>query len=128
VTYYRYPTANCTAATRQLTVGYTSSSNGGSSWTRPTQLAGPWPLSWLAYTSQGRMVGDYISTSISGGRAWQTFAVAKAPAAGTLDEAMYVPTEGLAITAGVRNSTATVAVTSAHKPPAAPPRTPLTTR
>ena len=123
VTYYRYPTANCTATTCQLTVGYTSSTDGGSSWTTPTQLAGPMTLSWLANTSQGRMVGDYISTSISGARAWPSFAVATAPAAGTLAEAVYVPTGGLAITAGVRNSTPTPAVTSAHQPtPVAPPR------
>jgi hypothetical protein len=69
------------------------------------------------------MVGDYISTSISGARAWPSFAVATAPAAGTLAEAVYVPTGGLAITAGVRNSTPTPAVTSAHQPtPVAPPR------
>ncbi|MDQ1640745.1 MAG: hypothetical protein QOJ90_96 [Actinomycetota bacterium] len=97
VTYYRYPSANCTAATCQLTVAYTSSTNGGSSWSSPTQLAGPMALSWLANTSQGRMVGDYISTSISGGRAWPTFAVAHAPTSTTLNEAMYVPTGGLVI-------------------------------
>jgi hypothetical protein len=97
VTYYRYPSASCTAATCQLTVAYTSSTNGGSSWSTPTQLAGPMALSWLANTSQGRMVGDYISTSISGGRAWPTFAVAHAPTSATLNEAMYVPTGGLVI-------------------------------
>jgi hypothetical protein len=117
VTYYRYPTANCTAATCQLTVGYTSSTNGGSSWSAPTQLAGPMTLSWLADTSQGRMVGDYISTSISGGRAWPAFVVANAPTGSTFDEAMYVPTGGLAITGGALSATnATVAVTSGHQP------------
>jgi hypothetical protein len=123
-TYYRYPTANCTAATCQLTVGYTSSTNGGSSWSAPTQLAGPMTLSWLANTSQGRMVGDYISTSISGGRAWPTFVVANAPTGSTFDEAMYVPTGGLAITGGALKATgAKVAVASGHQPKAtAPPR------
>jgi hypothetical protein len=40
-----------------------------------------------------------------------------------LNEAMYVPSGGLLITAGVRHSTPTVAVTSDHSPlPVAPPR------
>jgi hypothetical protein len=57
-------------------------------------------LSWIANTSQGRMVGDYISTSITGGRAWPTIAVANAPSGSTFDEAMYDPTGGLPITGG----------------------------
>jgi hypothetical protein len=102
--YYRYPTANCTASTCQLTAGYTSSTNGGSTWSAPTQLAGPMTLSWIADTTQGRMVGDYISTSIVGGRAWPTIAVANAPSGGTFDEAMDVPTGGLPITGGARRA------------------------
>jgi hypothetical protein len=48
----------------QLDVGFISSTNGGASWSNKEQLAGPMKLTWLANTSQGRMVGDYISTSI----------------------------------------------------------------
>jgi len=37
-------------------------------------------LSWLAATNQGRMVGDYMSTSFtSDGKAHPVFSVAKAP-------------------------------------------------
>ena len=62
-------------------------------------------LSWLANTSQGRMVGDYISTSVlAGGRAWPTIAVAFAPSGTTFDEAMYVPTNGLQVTGGARRA------------------------
>jgi hypothetical protein len=100
LTYYRYPTANCTASTCQLTAGYTSSANGGSTWSTPTQLAGPMTLSWIADTSQGRMVGDYISTSITGGRAWPAIEVGNAPSGSTFDEATYEPTGGLPITGG----------------------------
>ncbi|MCO5985851.1 glycoside hydrolase [Actinoallomurus spadix] len=100
LTYYRYPTANCTAATCRLTVGYTSSTNGGSTWSTPTQVAGPMTLSWIADTSQGRMVGDYISTSVTGGRAWPAIEVANAPSGSTFDEATYEPTGGLPITGG----------------------------
>ncbi|MBO2447778.1 exo-alpha-sialidase [Actinomadura barringtoniae] len=116
VTYYRYPTANCTAATCQLTVGYTSSTNGGTSWSAPTQLAGPMTLSWLPNTSQGRMVGDYISTSIVGGRAWPVFEVATAPTGSTFSQNSNTPTGGLAIGGGARSAMATPVVTSGHQP------------
>ena len=64
LTYYYYPTAACTSTTCQLNVGFISSTNGGTSWSAATNVTGPMSLSWLANTSQGRMVGDYISTSV----------------------------------------------------------------
>jgi hypothetical protein len=37
-------------------------------------------ISWIANTNQGRMVGDYISTSFTGdGKAHPVFSLAKAP-------------------------------------------------
>ena len=62
--YYYFPNANCTPSTCQLNVGFLSSVNGGASWSAPEQLAGPMNIEWLPLTSQGFMVGDYISTSI----------------------------------------------------------------
>jgi hypothetical protein len=110
VTYYFYPSTNCTPATCQLAVGYISSANGGSSWSASTQLAGPMTMSWIANTSQGRMVGDYISTSFgSDGLAHPAIVVANAPTAGgsdcatatpNCDEALYSPTSGLAAAGG----------------------------
>jgi hypothetical protein len=45
--------------------------------------AGPMSLSWLPSTSQGRLFGDYISTSVNdAGRAYPTIAVASAPTGG----------------------------------------------
>jgi hypothetical protein len=127
LTYYYYPTAACSATTCQLNVGYVSSINGGASWSAATNVAGSMSLSWLANTSQGRMVGDYISTSVlSGGRAWPTIAVATAPSGGLFNEAMYVPTGGLAVTGGTaRASTAGVVVAG---PTAAARRAPAVTR
>ena len=61
--YYFYPTANCSSSTCQLSVGFVSSQDGGASWSAPQTLAGPMTLSWIASTTQGRMVGDYMSTS-----------------------------------------------------------------
>jgi hypothetical protein len=110
VTYYFYPSTNCTLATCQLDVGYISSTNGGTSWSAATQLAGPMTMSWIADTSQGRMVGDYISTSFgSDGLAHPAIAVANAPTTGgsncatatpNCDQALYSPSTGLAATAG----------------------------
>ncbi|GAA2518762.1 hypothetical protein [Streptomyces longisporus] len=88
--YYFYPAANCTASTCQLEVGYISSANGGSTWSTPTTVAGPMSLSQIADSTQGRMVGDYLSTSVIGGKAVSTFAVGKAPTNGqAFDEALY---------------------------------------
>jgi hypothetical protein len=53
-------------------------------------------LSEIAQTSQGPMVGDYISTSFSGGSAITVFPVGKTPAA-AFDEATYAPTAPLAV-------------------------------
>jgi hypothetical protein len=110
VTYYFYPNTSCTLATCQLSVGYISSANGGSSWSAATQLAGPMTMSWIPDTSQGRMVGDYISTSFgSDGLAHPAIAVANAPTAGgtncatatpNCDQALYSPTTGLAAAGG----------------------------
>jgi hypothetical protein len=91
VTYYFYPNTNCTLATCQLAVGYISSANGGSSWSAATQLAGPMTMSWIADTSQGRMVGDYISTSFVAGSsvAVPVFSLASAPVGSSFLQAMW---------------------------------------
>jgi hypothetical protein len=98
LTYYYYPTANCTSATCQLTVGFVSSLDGGASWSSPVVVAGPMTLTWLPLTNQGYMVGDYISTSISSdGLAHSIFAVANAPSGGIFDEGMYATVSGMSL-------------------------------
>jgi hypothetical protein len=88
LTYYYYPTASCTASTCQLKVGFVSSVNGGASWSAPTTVVGPMSLSWLPPTSQGAMVGDYISTSFVNGAAVPVIAVAQPPSGSVLSQAM----------------------------------------
>ena len=90
LTYYFYPDTTC-AGGCQLDVGYISSPDGGAHWGIPTQLAGSMTLDQIAQTSQGPMVGDYISTSFSGGSAATVFAVGKSPTTAAFDEAMYSP-------------------------------------
>jgi hypothetical protein len=110
VTYYFYPNTSCTFATCDLSVGYISSANGGTSWSAATQVAGPMRMSWLPATSQGRMVGDYISTSFgSDGLAHPAFALANRPSGGggdcaaatpRCDQALYSTAAGLPAAGG----------------------------
>jgi hypothetical protein len=122
LTFYFYPVSNCTAATCQLDVGYVSSTNAGTTWTPETQLAGPMTLSWLASTTQGRMVGDYISTSIVDGLAFPVFAVATAPTGKTFHETMNTVSGGLGVLAGSLEATSAGA-SSVEQAPAAVPAT-----
>ncbi|HLV97082.1 MAG TPA: sialidase family protein [Ktedonobacterales bacterium] len=79
LTYYFYP-----AGSTQLSVGFTSSTNAGSTWSTPQTLASGMPTTWAATTSQGRMVGDYISTSYgSDNLAHGVFGTASAPTTGS---------------------------------------------
>jgi hypothetical protein len=118
--YYYYPTANCNASTCKLNVGYISSVNGGGAWTAPTQLAGPMTLSWLPNTTQGRMVGDYISTSYSGGTAHPVFTLASAPSGTVFNQFMFTPTTGLFSGAAVVTAGADQPVPGAASDHAAP--------
>jgi len=89
LTYYFYPNASCTQSTCQLSVGFVSSIDGGATWSAPQTLAGPMKLTDIADTSQGRMVGDYISTSFAGQKAVPIFAVGKPKSGSVFDEGMY---------------------------------------
>ncbi len=99
--YYYYPAASCSASTCQLRVGYTSSANGGSTWTAPQQLTGSMSLSWLPNTTQGRMAGDYISTSFVNGTPIPVFTVAGAPSGTVFNQSMSISNGLTAAAAGV---------------------------
>jgi hypothetical protein len=125
--YYYYPNAACTASTCQLDVGLVSSADGGQTWTTPIQLAGPLRTAWLANTNQGPMVGDYISTSFSSGRARPVFASATAPSGSVFAEGMF--TTPAPATSAARSTRAAsrppVLSTSSDRPAA---KTPVTHR
>ncbi len=89
LTYYFYPDAACTVATCQLQTGFTSSADGGATWSNGTTIAGPMSLSWLANTTTGLMVGDYIATAYAGGQPRAVFAVALAKTGSVFNEAIY---------------------------------------
>ncbi|MEV0822342.1 sialidase family protein [Nonomuraea rubra] len=117
--YYRYPDAACAPAACRLTVAYTSSTNGGASWSPPMELHAGMPLDWLAGSTQGRTVGDYISTSVvPGGGAFPAFAVAGAPAGGAFNVRTHTVTGGLPITGGEPPTIAIEAAVASGEPPA----------
>lgn len=123
LTYYFYPSASCSTSTCQLDVGFISSTNGGSSWGAPTMLAGPMTLTSLPLTTQGYMVGDYISTSFNNsGTAHGVFAVGFVVTGKTCtlgdvtscNEPMFTNASGLAALAGSHSSKGDHAVASSQ--------------
>lgn len=72
LTYYFYGQGRCGSKRSpcQLEVGYIESRDAGATWSIHTDVAGPFGRNLIANTSQGLMVGDYISTSWLGGTAF----------------------------------------------------------
>ena len=107
LTFYFYPVSSCKQSTCQLDVGSISSVNGGATWGASTMVAGPMNVTWLANTSQGFMVADYISTSFNGsGSAHGAFALANAPSGGVFDEAMFTTTAAITSSGRLAGQTA----------------------
>lgn len=99
--YYYYPDANCSTSTCQLEVGFVTSVDGGNSWsTSATLTPSAMNLTWLANTTDGYMVGDYISTSFSDGKAFPVFVTASAPSGNQFNEALFTVKTGLAVEGG----------------------------
>jgi len=89
IVYYFYPNTSCSSSTCQLEVGFTTSVDGGVTWTSGHKIAGPMSLSWLPNSDNGPMVADYIGVSYSNGKPFGVFAVAQAPTGSTLNESMF---------------------------------------
>ena len=99
IVYYFYPVSACNNSC-QLEVGFTSSEDGGKTWTAGKKLAGPMKLTWLPLSDAGYMVADYIGVAYTNGGARGIFPVAFAPSGGKLNEAMYTTKEALAAAPG----------------------------
>jgi hypothetical protein len=89
IVYYYYPQSNCTLSTCELDVGFTTSTDGGTTWTAGSQIAGPMRVGWLPVSDNGPMVADYIGVSYVNGNPFGVFAVARTLVGTTYDEAMY---------------------------------------
>ncbi len=95
-TYYYYPQADCNDSTCEIHVGFTTSANGGKTWTAGKDLgAGSMKISWLPASQNGPMLADYLSSSYVNGKAFGVFMVAKAPSGGLFNEAAYTTTNPL---------------------------------
>lgn len=122
LTYYHYPEAACTGAACRLTVAYTTSVNGGASWSAPLELHGPVTLDRLAAGGAGLTVGDYISTSVvPGGRAFPAFAVP--PLDGVSEVRTHTVAGGLPLVGGGPAPVSLEAAVATGDPAAGPPAT-----
>jgi hypothetical protein len=120
LTYYAYADARCKKRSCALQAGYIQSNDGGANWGSPVQVVDPFPVSDLPDTSQGRMVGDYISTSWSGGKAFGPVPVAN-PRVGTVfSQGLEVPTGGFTASGGAFTSGSNKPVADAAADHAAP--------
>jgi len=118
LTFYYYPDANCSTSTCQLEVGFVSSVDAGSTWSTETTLtSSAMNLTWLANTTSGYMVGDYISTSFSAGKAFPLFVVAAAPNSGQLNESLFTAQAGLPVIGGTSTASGEYVVFTHAAPP-----------
>ena len=91
---YYYYAANC-VNNCTLSVGFSYSIDGGSTWSAHKTLAGPFPASWVA--SGNNKVGDYTAMSFVQGRAVPFFASATRPGSVYLNEGMYTIPGGISV-------------------------------
>jgi hypothetical protein len=118
VTYYFYPNVNCTFSTCQLHVGFISSNDGGVTFNPFIDVTGPMALSSLPDTTQGRMVGDYISTSFNGSsQARGYFVVANPPTGGGTDCATATPNCDVSLNTFVSGQSSAAATTAVANDP-----------
>jgi BNR repeat-like domain len=96
LTYYFDTSPSCTGSSCEIQAGFVSSTNNGAGWSTPTSLSSPMQIGWLAPTTQGAMVGDYISTSFLAGqqRVVGVFAIGFPPGPdGLFNEPMFAALE-----------------------------------
>src|ERR1700680_2138157 len=95
-TYYYYPVASCNFSSCRVHVGFTTSTDGGKTWTAGKDVgAGAMQISWLPNSQNGPMLADYLSSSYVNSRVFGVFMVAKAPSGGVFNEAAYTTKQPL---------------------------------
>jgi hypothetical protein len=89
IVYYYYTNTNCSLSTCELYAGYTSSTDGGATWTAGAEIAGPMKVGSLPVSDNGPMLADYIGVTYSNGNAYTVIPLAAALKGTTYNEAMY---------------------------------------
>lgn len=89
-----------------------------------------YPLQLMGKVMRASSVsGDYISTSVlSGGNAYPVLPIASAPTGSTFDQAMFVPSGGLAVTGGSNMATVNAVAPPSSSASSLPSKTPVTAR
>jgi hypothetical protein len=124
VAFYFMPTNNCTSTTCKVMAAFTSSTNGGTTWSNAVKLFGPSKQTWMPNPG-GYFLGDYISTSFgSNGKAYPVIAFAKNPGTNCVignitscNEDMVAPTNGLVPTGGTLRAETKVLSTGTNPRP-----------
>ena len=87
--YAYFTPSSCQTHACTLGIGFLQSANEGKTWTQPLRLdTEPMQMTWLP-EAEGRMVGDYFDTAFAADRVVPVFALAIAPTAGRLHEAIF---------------------------------------
>jgi hypothetical protein len=86
--FYSLTTPDCTGDGCELAAGIATSSNAGGSW-RIRDVGSPMRLDWLAPTTVGRMVGDYVAAVFVSGRAVGIYSLAGSKQGESFDQAAY---------------------------------------
>lgn len=87
--YYTYQAGSC-SSTCLLQAEYTTSLDGGATWSSPYVLSpSGFPVAWLAKSPSGRMVGDYLSVSFVAGTAVSVVSLAGGAPTGTGTNTVY---------------------------------------
>jgi hypothetical protein len=90
LTYYALNHADCTEVNCLLDVYLVTSRTAGTRWARPRRLNPQrMRLTWLAQTTSGRMVGDYMGTVFVGRRVVSVHVQARRPQGERFNEATY---------------------------------------
>ena len=87
------PEASCVPGCLVVDVGLIVSRDAGSTWSQSERLnAISMPPVWMADTSLGRMLGDYVSVSWTEGRPVPVFVLASEPSRGLFHQATFATT------------------------------------
>ena len=88
--YYWQPNRSCSSSTCRMAVSYTRSDDGGATWRASQRLNSRLlPYRWLAVTTGGAFVGDYVGAAFAGGAFVPVFALAQPNTGSVRHEAMY---------------------------------------